>query len=218
MDTEEKKKKDREYYQQNKEKIKERVRQYRKNNKEKISSKRSVKNLDKEVLEKKREVGKQRYQQNKEKVLIYQKQRYQQNKEKIKGSVSEYRKNNKEKINDWRRNRRKNDRLFNLMCNYRSRISGILKERGYRKKSKTYQILGCSFEEFKEHLEKQFEPWMNWDNYGKYNGELNFGWDIDHVIPQSSAKTEDELLQLNHYTNLKPLCSYINRDIKRNNL
>jgi hypothetical protein len=93
-----------------------------------------------------------------------------------------------------------------------------IKLNGYTKKSKTYQILGCTFEEFKQHLENKFEPWMNWDNYGKYNGEFNFGWDIDHVIPQSSAKTEDELLQLNHYTNLKPLCSYINRHIKRNNI
>ena len=59
---------------------------------------------------------------------------------------------------------------------------------------------------------------MNFDNYGKYNGEFNFGWDIDHIIPTSSAKTEEEIIKLNHYTNLKPLCSKINRDIKRNNI
>jgi len=45
---------------------------------------------------------------------------------------------------------------------------------------------------------------MNFDNYGKYNGEFNFGWDIDHIIPTSSAKTEEEIIKLNHYTNLKP--------------
>ena len=57
---------------------------------------------------------------------------------------------------------------------------------------------------------------MNWNNRGLYNGELNYGWDIDHIIPVSYAKNEEELLLLNHYTNLQPLCSKINRDIKRN--
>ncbi len=55
---------------------------------------------------------------------------------------------------------------------------------------------------------------MSWDNYGKYNGELYYGWDIDHIIPSTSANTEDEIYMLNHYTNLQPLCSKINRDIK----
>ena len=59
---------------------------------------------------------------------------------------------------------------------------------------------------------------MTWENRGKYNGELNFGWDIDHIIPISSATTEEEILKLNHYTNLQPLCSRINRDIKKNKL
>ena len=57
---------------------------------------------------------------------------------------------------------------------------------------------------------------MNWENKGLYNGDLNYGWDIDHIIPISSAFTEVEILKLNHYTNLQPLCSKINRDIKKN--
>lgn len=94
----------------------------------------------------------------------------------------------------------------------------MLKDKGYSKKSKTIQILGCSYVEFKEHLENQFKPWMNWENHGKYNGTLNYGWDIDHIIPVSSAKTEAEVIQLNHFSNFQPLCSKVNRDIKRDNL
>jgi hypothetical protein len=30
---------------------------------------------------------------------------------------------------------------------------------------------------------------MNWGNYGKYNGEINYGWDIDHIIPLYTSKT-----------------------------
>jgi hypothetical protein len=85
------------------------------------------------------------------------------------------------------------------------------------KKSKSIEILGCSFEEFKLYLESKFEPWMTWENKGLYNGELNYGWDIDHIIPISSATTEEEIIKLNHYTNLQPLCSKVNRDIKKDN-
>jgi hypothetical protein len=59
---------------------------------------------------------------------------------------------------------------------------------------------------------------MSWDNHGLYNGELNYGWDIDHIVPTSSALTESDIVRLNYYTNLKPLCSKINRDIKKDNL
>ena len=49
----------------------------------------------------------------------------------------------------------------------------------------------------KEHLESQFIDGMGWDN--------RVEWHIDHIIPLSSAKTEDELYRLCHYTNLQPL-------------
>jgi len=98
-------------------------------------------------------------------------------------------------------------------------IRSSFKNVGNNKSRKTQQILGCTFEEFKEHLEKQFEPWMNWDNYGKYNGELNFGWDIDHIeplFPLGITRSEEDIVRLNHYTNLRPLCSKVNRVLKRN--
>jgi len=59
---------------------------------------------------------------------------------------------------------------------------------------------------------------MTWDNKGKYNGELNFDWDIDHKIPISEAKSIEDVIRLNHYTNLQPLCSKVNRDIKKDKL
>jgi hypothetical protein len=102
--------------------------------------------------------------------------------------------------------------------NIRNLIGHSIRKKGFIKKSKTNDILGCSFEELKQHLESKFEPWMDWNNRGLYNGELNYGWDIDHIIPVSSAKTEEEILKLNHYINLQPLCSYTNRCIKRDKL
>jgi hypothetical protein len=90
----------------------------------------------------------------------------------------------------------------------------LFKKSNFEKLSKSEILLGCSYVEFKLHLESKFESWMNWDNYGLYNGTPNYGWDIDHIIPVSNAKTVEDLIKISHYTNLQPLCSYINRYIK----
>ena len=116
------------------------------------------------------------------------------------------------------KNRLKSDLLYKLKKNIQRSILGSLSRNNHKKKSTTQDILGCSIKDFKLHLESKFEPWMSWDNYGLYNGELNYGWDIDHIIPTSSAGCETKLIFLNHYTNLQPLCSKVNRDIKRDNL
>ena len=58
---------------------------------------------------------------------------------------------------------------------------------------------------------------MNWDNYGNVCEilEYNCSWDLDHIIPISSAKTEEEVYTLNHWSNFQPLCSKINRTDKK---
>lgn len=115
------------------------------------------------------------------------------------------------------RERYNNDDLYRLSRNCRNLISLAFKNSKFIKPTISEEILGCSFEYLKEYLESKFEDWMSWDNRGLYNGELNYGWDIDHIIPLSSAQTKEDIIRLNHYTNLQPLCSYTNRYIKRNN-
>jgi hypothetical protein len=185
---------------ENKEKVKESQKKWRENNKEKITQKKKeyrennkekIKKSSKEYNDKNKEKNHQYYILNKEKIIKYQR--------------------------DYKKNKKKIDPLFKLKNDFSKLLLMSFKRKGYTKKSKTHEILGCSFEEFKLHLESQFEPWMNWKNRGLYNGELNHGWDIDHTIPQSTSMTEEEFIKLNHYTNLKPLCSKINRDIKKNN-
>lgn len=184
------------YYQNNSDKVKERVKLYRLKNPEAIKKRRS-----------------DYYNNNKEKI----KDRLKANESTRKEKRKVYTENNKDKINEYQRiylkNRRKVDPLFKLSCNISSLIRQLFKNNGF-KKGKTIDIIGCSFDNFKLHLESKFESWMNWENYGLYNGDFNYGWDIDHVIPTSSAKNEEELINLNNYSNMQPLCSKINRDIK----
>jgi len=179
------------------------------------------------ITEERKEQMKKYYQENKEKIRKNQNKKYKkfydENKErllsekKIKRRTEIYKEKKRIYERTYEKNRKKNDLLYNISKKIKSKISKSLKNNGYTKKSKTNEILGCSYEEFKQHLESKFEPWMIWDNYGKYKIDtFNYGWDIDHIIPQSSAMTEEELLKLNHYTNLQPLCSKINRDIKKN--
>lgn len=124
--------------------------------------------------------------------------------------------------NNRHKTRLNTDFLYKLTVNIRGLISISIKKQGYKKSSKTEQILGCSFEKFKQYIELQFESWMTWENYGKYKkGQFNIGWDFDHIIPLSSIKLLpleeriNRLYELNRYTNFRPLCSKINRDIKR---
>jgi hypothetical protein len=79
----------------------------------------------------------------------------------------------------------------------RSRIKIALKKPA--KKTRTHILVGCSIQELKLHIEKQFQPGMTWDNWAQ------FGWHLDHIKPLSSAKNIEEMESLCHYTNLQPL-------------
>jgi hypothetical protein len=142
------------------------------------------------------------------------------NPKKAKEASADYRIKNIDKLKQQALDRQKEyrkDPIYRLKECVRTNIRNSLSRNGITKTSKTTQILGCSFDEFKIYIESQFEDWMSWDNRGLYNGELNHGWDLDHITPVSSAKTIEDFIKLNHYTNFQPLCSYINRDIKRDN-
>jgi hypothetical protein len=105
--------------------------------------------------------------------------------EKVKNYRLEYdRKYSKtEKFKLYKRNyykrRRENDPTYVLTRGIRRLISLAINNKNYTKKSKTYEILGCSFEDFKIYIESR----MTWKNKGLYKGKLNYGWDIDHIIP-----------------------------------
>ena len=147
--------------------------------------------------------GKAWYEKNRESVLLYKKDWREKNKPKILEQARQYRnrEGGRDRYNKFNvcylRKRRAEDILFALSGRVSSLIRISIKKMGYPKKSKTRDILGCSYDDFKAYFESKFTDGMSWDNRG--------AWHIDHIIPISSAKTEDDVIRLNHYTNLQPL-------------
>ena len=151
---------------------------------------------------------------------------YIENHDEEKERSSSWKKRNPEKVSEYNRgyreayvkNRIESDPLYSVRCSVRNLIKSSIYHKGFTKNSRTFEILGCSYEEFREHIESHWEDWMNWDNYGNPKDcvfELNKTWEYDHIVPVSSAECEGDIYRLNHYSNIQPLCSYVNRNVKR---
>jgi hypothetical protein len=202
------------YYEQNREKIKERKKAYRKQNAEKIKER--MKAYYEQNAEKIKKYGKAWREQNAEKIKERHKAYREQNREKIKERKKAYRKQNAEKIKDYCkqnrdkiriyiRNKRKTDLNFRLSDNLRKRVRKVLN--GKSKSKKTMDLIGCSVDFLKKHLENQFQPGMSWNNYGNPNGDHSECWHIDHILPCASFDLSDPKQQQKcfHYSNLQPL-------------
>lgn len=142
------------------------------------------------------------YENNREKELDRLRLYKIKNPKKRKETYKKYYENNKDLINkkQYQINKRKynQDITYRIKHNLRERIKDYLRKTKSVNQN-TFSIVGCTPIQLKEHLESMFSDGMNWENYGFY------GWHIDHIIPLSSAKNEEELKKLCHYTNLQPL-------------
>ena len=118
---------------------------------------------------------------------------------------SEPKKPNKEKAREYRRRYTKNPEI-KFKCQTRTMIYNAFTRacRGvYKKNIRTEVILGCTLDEFVLHISSQFTEGMTIQNYGS--------WHIDHIKPLALAKTHEEIVKLNHHTNLQPLWAIDNR-------
>ena len=69
---------------------------------------------------------------------------------------------------------------------------------GYTKNARAAEILGCDWGFLMAHIERQFDKGMAW---AKKGSEIH----IDHIVPLATAKTEEDVTRLNHFTNLRPM-------------
>jgi len=149
------------------------------------------------------------YNNNNKELLKKIKQKYvDNNRTKVKLSKKKWFDKNPNYKNEWFNTKLRTDIIFKLKKNMRSRLGLFLKSKTLSKHNKTFEVVGCSPQFLKEYLEKQFVDGMCWELMGKYIH-------IDHIIPLSSAKTEEEMCKLCHYTNLQPLWSEDN--LKKSN-
>ena len=126
---------------------------------------------------------------------------YAKNKEKKDAQTREWQRKNHRHLVKYASSRAtskaKEDPLFALKQRLRKRTSKAFSLMGYPKGRKTAQMLGCSWDALKTHIESKFTTGMSWEN--------RHLWHIDHIIPLASAKSEGELEKLCHYLNLQPL-------------
>ncbi len=89
----------------------------------------------------------------------------------------------------------------------RAYVGNVLKKRCGFKEESFHELVGCSTDALKAHLEAQFQPGMTWDNW-----TVN-GWHIDHVRPLASFDLSNKAQRLEafHFLNLKPEWADVNR-------
>jgi hypothetical protein len=132
--------------------------------------------------------GRQAYHRRKEKQAI-QKKKYRQRPE-VKARHAE------------RQRKYCEDPFFRVKKNLRRRLCEVAKS---GKAQSTMKYIGCTAGELREHLERKFEKWMTWENYGTR-------WHIDHIHPVDSFDHSDhrQIAICWHYSNLRPLCALKN--------
>lgn len=138
------------------------------------------------------------YLEHRESILLDRKELYQGNADIIKERRRKYYHKNKQKVVDsitaYQKNKFETDPIWKLRRNARSRIASVIK-----KEKCSCEYLGCSWLELKNHIEKQFQEGMTWENYGLYT------WHVDHIVPLANATTKEEMIPLLHFSNLQPM-------------
>lgn len=135
------------------------------------------------------------YQLNRKSILDQRKTHYNENRQAILQSNIGY-----------ERERLKLDPAFRIIKNIRRNLHHILK--GKHNHAPTLELLGCTGEEWRSHLESTFKSGMTWGNYGQGEGK----WQVDHIMPVSSFEQEDHLQRLIcwNYRNTQALWSHEN--------
>ena len=184
-----------EYYLKNKERILENRKEYR------LKTKEHIKEVSKEYYLKNRECIKEQmkewYLKNREHKEEYNKEYYLKNIEHFKEYNSKL--ENRERRRNRQNNRYNTDINYRLLTICRARILQALK--GESKSASTMELIGCTPDELRRHIESKFEPWMTWENQGRG------GWDIEHIKACANFNLVDPEQQRAcfNWSNLQPM-------------
>lgn len=119
---------------------------------------------------------------NKTKIAVQKRLNNEKNKARYSELHKLWLKTNHDYVLKYQKDRYKNDIEHRLKHCMRMRIKTAVNKIKIGSISKQLlNFIGCSLKDLKIHLEKQFQPGMNWDNYGKKHNQ----WSIDHIKPCS---------------------------------
>lgn len=142
---------------------------------------------------------------------IYWRNEYENNKEKIKARQKALYKDKEfvKKRNAHLKKKRQTDLNFYNSGLILCRIKNAINKNICGPAPKTTLLLGCSIQEARAHLEKQFKPGMSWENRSS--------WHIDHIVPRAAFDLTDLEQQKKcfHYTNMQPLWPKENHEKSR---
>lgn len=210
---ENRKDKQKQWYEQNKKQVQEYRKVYKEQNKEHIKEyqkKYDNENRDKRLKRQKEYNDSHKNERQKYYYEVYReiskaksKNYREEHKEELKAYNKKYREEHKEELKTYDKQRNQNNKLYRCMSR------GIWHSlQGAKFEQKWEVLVPYTLQELKLHLESQFTPEMNWDNYGEY-------WEIDHIIPQNLLKTDNsnnkEFQICWSLMNLRPLEKHLNR-------
>lgn len=185
------------YREECKECLKKKVYKYRQDNPD------IVKETNKKSMKKNIEKIKERQKEYRDKNKKYLAEKSKQWRDNNQQHISEYKKKNHkhiiERTVNYQRERRKKEPFLRFKDTVRNLINKSFRRKEFTKNGHTEEILGCDFNSFYEHLLKTYKK-----NYG-YDWDEKESVHIDHIIPLETAKTEEEVIKLCHYTNLQLL-------------
>ena len=146
--------------------------------------------LDPNFREKRLEKKIARYQENREEYLLKQKER--KNTAESRAWYRDHYKQKQQSSIEWKLAKSLRDRLYKAVTRNSKNLSALT-------------LVGCSIDDLKNHLEKQFSDKMTWENYGD--------WHIDHIRPCISFDLTDIKQQEEcfHFSNLRPIWGQENR-------
>jgi hypothetical protein len=134
---------------------------------------------------------------NKEKIAVKNKAWREANKEWDKTYKETHKNHLREYYNEWQKKKYHSDPIFRLKHSISNAIHKGFKRIKSSKNTRSQEILGCSFEEFKIYIENQFKEGMTWGNHGE--------WELDHIVPHYLARTKEDVISINHHSNWRPL-------------
>jgi hypothetical protein len=198
----------RRYREKNKEKIAERKREYYQKNKERINKNPKTKENKKRFYDINKNKINEKRRQNRLANVEEARRKERERKRKYKQNL-ENRKKWLETTKKYVKNKLEKDPVYKLKLYYRNSICKAKIKNDFKKKSRTAEYLGCDWETFKKHIENQFEPWMNWSNWGQHNPNSSRTWNIDHIKPLAKFdfSKREEIEKAFNYKNCRPYCS-----------